>query len=110
MPRTRCFMSLNVSMVSGRMMNMSIFSTSMMTFMINNISTIIILNSSFALHKVRNFLSLGNGFSVVFVSRLEANTILNARASPIVKHATSKFKFLNFWLILINLSIYSLAM
>jgi hypothetical protein len=32
-------------------------------------------------------------FGVVLDLRLEANTILNDRVSPIVKHATSKFKF-----------------
>jgi hypothetical protein len=33
---------------------------------------------------------------------LEDNVILNARVSPIIKHAPSKFKFFVFYLILID--------
>jgi hypothetical protein len=35
---------------------------------------------------------------------LETNAILNARASPIIKHTTSKFKFFIFELMLNNFS------
>ena len=51
-------------------------------------------SGSFALNKVRQ--SFRRGIKFDSVSPLEANAILDARASPIIKHATSKFKFLIF--------------
>jgi hypothetical protein len=36
---------------------------------------------------------------------LETNAILNVRASPTVEHASSKFKFFIFYLMLINFDI-----
>jgi hypothetical protein len=43
-----------------------------------------------------NIVSMGINFSAIFAPRLEANTILDVRASPTIQHATSKFKFLIF--------------
>jgi hypothetical protein len=48
---------------------------------------------------------MGFECDVVLAPRLEANVILNVTVSPIVKHATSKFKFLIFKLMLDNFSI-----
>jgi hypothetical protein len=61
---------------------------------------------SLALYKLRNFVSLGIKFGVVFAPRLEANTILDARSSPTIKNTTRKFKVLIFKVMLGNFSIY----
>jgi hypothetical protein len=62
--------------------------------------TLIILNyGSFALNKVRQFL---RGIKLDIASLLETNTILNARASPIIEHASSKFNFFIIHFMLIN--------
>jgi hypothetical protein len=48
---------------------------------------------------------MGIKFDVVLGLRLEANAILNARASPIVEHVTGKFKFLILKVMINNFSI-----
>jgi hypothetical protein len=48
---------------------------------------------------------MGIKFDVVLVPRFEANPILNARTSPILKHTTSKFKNFIFKLMLGNFGI-----
>jgi hypothetical protein len=45
---------------------------------------------------------MGIKFDVILVPRLEANSILNASASPIVKHTTSKLKIFIFMFMLGN--------
>jgi hypothetical protein len=57
--------------------------------------TLSILNhGSLTLHKIRESVLGGIKFDVALAPLLEANAILNAWASPIIKHASSKFKFL----------------
>jgi hypothetical protein len=48
---------------------------------------------------------MGIKFDVVLAPKLEANPILNARASPILKHTTSKFKIFIFKFMLGNFGI-----
>jgi hypothetical protein len=81
------------------MMNMSNFSIlhmSIIVLWVNNISLIVMNNWSLALHKLWKFLSMGINFSVLMASGFETNIVLNARASPIIEHASSKFKLLIF--------------
>jgi hypothetical protein len=65
----------------------------------------ILQNGCLALNKVGNIVCMGIEFDVVLAPKLEASVILNARASPIVKHTTSKFKFFIFKLMLRNFGI-----
>jgi hypothetical protein len=48
--------------------------------------------------------NLLGGIKLDIASMLETNAILNARASPIIEHASSKFKLFNFKFMLINFS------
>jgi hypothetical protein len=64
------------------------------TGMVQNVTLVILRHGSLALNKVRQSFRRGIEFDIV--SLLEANVILNARASPTIEHATSKFKFLIF--------------
>jgi hypothetical protein len=61
---------------------------------VQNVTLVILRHGSLALYKVRQFFRRGIKFDVVPL--LEANAILDARASPIVEHASSKFKFFIF--------------
>jgi hypothetical protein len=68
---------------------------------IYNVTLTILNHGSFALYKVRQFF---RGIKLGIAPLLETNVILNARASPIIKHTTSKFKFVIFELMLGNFS------
>jgi hypothetical protein len=68
------------------------------TSRILNVTLVILCHGSLVLNKIGQ--SLG-GIKLDIVSLLEANAILNARASPIIEHASSKFKFFIFYLMLI---------
>jgi hypothetical protein len=61
---------------------------------VQNVTLVILRHGSLALNKVGQFLRRGIKFDIA--SLLEANAILNARASPTIEHASSKFKFLIF--------------
>jgi hypothetical protein len=61
---------------------------------IQNIALVILRHGSLALNKIRQ--SFRRGIKLDIVSLLEANAILNARASPTLEHASSKCKFLIF--------------
>jgi hypothetical protein len=69
------------------------------TSRIKNVTLIILSHGRFALNKVRQFL---RGINFDIASLLETNDILNARASPTIEHAPSKFKFSIFYFMLIN--------
>jgi hypothetical protein len=58
---------------------------------VQNITLVILRHGSLALNKIRQSFRRGIEFDIA--SLLEANAILNARASPTIKHASSKFKF-----------------
>jgi hypothetical protein len=61
---------------------------------VQNVILVILRHGSFALYKVRQSLRRGIKFDIV--SLLEANAILDARASPTIEHASSKFKIFIF--------------
>jgi hypothetical protein len=58
------------------------------------VTLVILRHGSLALNKIRQFLRRSTKLDIV--SLLEANAILNARASPTIKHTTSKFKIFIF--------------
>jgi hypothetical protein len=64
------------------------------TVRVQNVTLVILRHGSLALNKVRQSFRRGIKFDIV--SLLEANVILDARASPTIEHASSKFKFLIF--------------
>jgi hypothetical protein len=70
---------------------------------LQNVTLVILRHGSLALNKIRQFLRRGIKFDIV--PFLEANAILDARASPTIKHTTSKFKFFIFKFMLGNFSI-----
>ena len=72
---------------------------------LSNITFSILNHGSLPINKVRNLVSMGIKFDVALAPRLEANPILNARVSPIIKQTTSKFKFFIFKLMLGKFSI-----
>jgi hypothetical protein len=59
---------------------------------------------SLALYKIRQFFR-GIKLDIGLAPLLEPNVVLNARASPIIKHASNKFKLLIFKFMLGNFSI-----
>jgi hypothetical protein len=61
---------------------------------VQNLTLVILRHGSLALYKVRQSLRRGIKFDIVPL--LEANAILDARASPTIEHASSKFKFFIF--------------
>jgi hypothetical protein len=61
---------------------------------VQNVTLVILRHGSLALYKVRQSLRRGIKFDIV--SLLEANAILDARASPTIEHASSKFKIFIF--------------
>jgi hypothetical protein len=61
---------------------------------VQNVTLVILRHGSLALNKVGQFLRRGIKFDIA--SLLEANAILNTRASPIIKHTTSKLKIFIF--------------
>jgi hypothetical protein len=61
------------------------------TSRIQNITLVILRHGSLALNEIRQSF---RGIELDIASLFKANAILNARASPIIKHTTSKFKFL----------------
>jgi hypothetical protein len=61
---------------------------------VQNVTLVILRHGSLALNKVGQFLRGDIKFDIA--SLLEANAILNARASPSIEHASSKFKFFVF--------------
>jgi hypothetical protein len=69
---------------------------------VQNVTLIILRHGSLALNKIRQ--SFRRGIKLDIVSLLEANAILNVRASPTIEHASSKFKFLIFQVMLIDFS------
>jgi hypothetical protein len=70
---------------------------------VQNVTLVILRHGSLALNKVRQSFRRGLKFDIVPL--LEANAILDARASPTIKHTTSKFKFFIFKFMLGNFSI-----
>jgi hypothetical protein len=68
---------------------------------IQNVAFIILNRGSFALNKIRQSF---RGIKLDIAPLLETNTILNAWASPIIEHASSKFKLFIFKFMLINFS------
>jgi hypothetical protein len=66
---------------------------------IKNVTLIILNHGSFVFYKIRQ--SFG-GIKLDIASLLETNAILNARASPTIEHASSKFKFFILKFMLIN--------
>ena len=70
---------------------------------VQNVTLVILRHGSLALYKVRQSLKRGVKFDIIPL--LEANVVLDVRASPIIEHASSKLKFFIFEVILINLSI-----
>jgi hypothetical protein len=70
---------------------------------VQNVTLVILRHGSLALNKVGQFLRRGIEFEIA--SLLEANAILNARASPIIKHTMSKFKLFIFQFMLGNFGI-----
>jgi hypothetical protein len=61
---------------------------------VQNVTLVILIHGSLALNKVRQSLRRGIKFDIVPL--VEANAILDARASPTIEHASSKFKFFHF--------------
>jgi hypothetical protein len=61
---------------------------------VQNVTLVILRHGSLALNKIRQLLGRGINFDIA--SLLEANAILNARASPSIEHASSKFKIFIF--------------
>jgi hypothetical protein len=70
---------------------------------IQNVTLSILNHGSLTLNKNRQSFR-GIKLVIGLVPMLEPNDILNPRASPIIKHATSKFKFFIFELMLDNFS------
>jgi hypothetical protein len=64
-------------------------------FKIQNVTLSILNHGSLVLYKVRKPVLGGIKLDVALAPLFEANAILNDRTSPIIKHATSKFKFFN---------------
>jgi hypothetical protein len=64
------------------------------TGMVQNVTLVILRHGSLALNKVRQSFRRGIKFDIV--SLLEANAILEARASSTIEHASSKFKIFIF--------------
>jgi hypothetical protein len=61
---------------------------------VQNVTLVILRHGSLALYKIRQSFRRGVKFDIVPL--LEANAILNARASPTIKHTTSKLEFFYF--------------
>jgi hypothetical protein len=61
---------------------------------VQNVTLVILRHGSLALYKVGQSFRRGIKFDIVPL--LEANAILDARASPTIEHASSKFKFFIF--------------
>jgi hypothetical protein len=61
---------------------------------IQNVTLVILRHGSLALNKVGQ--SFRRGIKLDIVLPLEANVILDARASPTIEHASSKFNFFIF--------------
>jgi hypothetical protein len=61
---------------------------------VQNVTLVILRHGSLALNKIRQSFRRGIKFDIV--SPLEANAILDARASPSIEHASRKFKFFVF--------------
>jgi hypothetical protein len=56
---------------------------------VQNVTLVILRHGSLALNKIRQSFRRGTKFNIVFL--LESNAILDARASPTIEHASSKF-------------------
>jgi hypothetical protein len=107
MPKARSLI-VNISMMSNKMRFLSMNSSNLMLKIVSriyNVTFSVLYHGCLALNKVGNLVYMGIKFDVVLVPRLEANSILNARASPIVKHTKRKFKIFIFKLMLGNFSI-----
>jgi hypothetical protein len=61
---------------------------------VQNVTLVILRHGSLALNKVRQTFRRGIKFDIVPL--LEANAILDPRASPTIEHASSKFKIFIF--------------
>jgi hypothetical protein len=57
---------------------------------VQNVTLVILRHGSLALNKGRQSFRRGIKFDIV--SLLEANVVLDARASPTIEHASGKFK------------------
>jgi hypothetical protein len=61
---------------------------------VQNVTLVILRHGSLALNKVRQSFRRGIKFDIVPL--LQANAILDVKASPTIEHASSKFKFFIF--------------
>jgi hypothetical protein len=96
-PRTRCLTVIHKSMIRARVRLPRVNSPNFVlgiTGRVQNVTLVILRHGSLALNKVRQSFRRDIKFDIVLL--LEANAILDARASPTVKHTTSKFKFFVF--------------
>src|SRR5688572_24252724 len=94
LPRARCLTLIHKSMIWARVRLPRVNSPNLalgITGRVQNVTLVILRHGSLALYKIGQSFRRGIKFDIV--SPLEANAILDARASPIVKHTTSKFKF-----------------
>jgi hypothetical protein len=94
LPRARCLTLIHESMVRTRVrlprVNPPNFALGI-TGRVQNVTLVILRHVSLALYKIRQSFRRGIKFDIV--SPLEADAILDARASPIIKHTTSRFEF-----------------
>src|SRR5690242_21455729 len=97
LPRTRCLTLIYKIMIRTRVrlprMNSPNFVLGI-TDRVQNVTLVILRHGSLALNKVRQSFRRGIKFDIV--SLFESNAILDARASPTIEHAYSKFKFFIF--------------
>jgi hypothetical protein len=99
MPRAICLITIHKSMMKNIMSFSSINSPNLMlriVYMIYNVTFSILKHGSLILNKIREFVLRGINLDVALAPLLETNVILNARASLIIKHASSKFKIFIF--------------
>jgi hypothetical protein len=97
LPRTRCLTLIHKCMIRATMRLPRVNSPNFalgITGRVQNVTLVILRHGSLALNKIRQFLRRGIKFDIVPL--LKANAILNARASPTIEHASSKFKFFIF--------------
>src|SRR6187455_3088247 len=97
LPRARCLTLIHESMVRARVRLSRVNSPNLalgITGRVQNVTLVILRHGSLALNKIRQSFRRGTKFDIV--SPLVANAILDARASPIIEHTSSKFKFFIF--------------
>jgi hypothetical protein len=106
LPRARCLTLIHKSMIRARVRLPRVNSPNFalgITGRVQNITLVILRHGSLALYKVGQSFRRGTNFDIV--SLLEVDAILDARASPTIEHASSKFKFFIFQVMLMNFCI-----